>query len=100
MLPEHFYWSGLDPAHPDDAAPDKTQSPRMPKKTRRFSVSSTCRGCHVLQIVPRRVATLQMDNAAITTNAATIVLDGPNSLLVTQSNTNVLSGFATNTSLS
>jgi hypothetical protein len=38
-----------------------------------------------------------MDNAAITTNAATIVLDGPNSLIVTQSNANVLSGFATNT---
>ena len=38
-------------------------------------------------------ATLQIDNAAITSNAANIVLDGPNSALIN------LSGFATNTSI-
>ena len=40
--------------------------------------------------------TLKFDGAAITTNAATIVLDGVSSQIVNESNTNALSGFNNN----
>ncbi len=42
------------------------------------------------------VGILKFDGAAITTNAATIVLDGASSQIVNESNTNALSGFNNN----